>query len=56
MKDDEEYKISYANLKSNLIQKQENFLKPEQLDQIYKNIDFGFTICVPDKIRFFDSS
>ena len=54
MKDDEEYLISYANFKSNLIQKQNNFLKPEQLYQFYKNVDYGFPICLPDKIKFFD--
>ena len=54
MRDDEEYLISYANFKSDLIQKQNDFLKPGQLDQFYKNIDYGFPICVPDKIRFFD--
>ena len=54
MIDDEEYLISYANFKSNLIQKQNNFLNSEQLDKFYKNIDFGFPICVPDKIRFFN--
>ena len=31
MIDDEEYLISYANFKSNLIQKQNNFLNSEQL-------------------------
>jgi len=54
MHDDEEYLISYANFKSNLIQKQNNFLNPQQLKQFYKNIHFGFPICVPEKIKFFD--
>ena len=36
MIDDEEYLISYANFKSNLIQKQNNFLNSEQLDKFYK--------------------
>ena len=54
MIDDEEYLISYANFKSNLIQKQNNFLNPKQLDKFYQNIDFGFPICVPEKIRFFN--
>ena len=31
MNDDEEYLISYANFKSNIIQKQNNFLNPDQL-------------------------
>ena len=54
MSDDEEYLISYANFKSNLIQKQNNFLNPNQLKSFYRNIHFGFPICVPQKIKFFD--
>ena len=56
MKDDEEYLISFANLKSNLFLKQNNFLNAEELKNFYKNILYGFPICLPIKIRFFDYS
>lgn len=54
MKDDEEYLISYANFKSDLFLKQKNFLNLEGLKKFYNNVNYGFPICLPIKIRFFD--
>ena len=54
MDDQEEYLIAYANLKSNLIVNQKNFLNPFQLKKFFYNINRGFPICLPDKIKYFD--
>ncbi len=54
MKDDEEYLISYANFKSNLFPNQKNFLGPKELKKFYENVSYGFPICLPKKIKYFD--
>ena len=54
MDDQEEYLIAYANLKSNLIKNQKNFLNLHQLKKFLNNINCGFPICLPDKIKYFD--
>lgn len=56
MIDQEEYLISYANLKSNLFKNQKNFCSPQVLKKFYKNIFFGFPICLPKGIKYFDYS
>ena len=56
MIDQEEYLISYANLKSNLFQNQKNFFDPELLKKFYNNIFFGFPICLPKGIKYFNYS
>ena len=42
MQDDEEYLISYANLKNNLIKYQKEFCNLESLKIFYKNEYFGY--------------
>ena len=56
MIDQEEYLISYANLKSNLFNKQKNFCDPFLLKKFYNKIYFGFPICLPKGIKYFDYS
>ena len=56
MIDQEEYLISYSNLKSNLFKNQKNFCDPELLKKFYKNTFFGFPICLPKGIKYFDYS
>ena len=53
MQDDEEYLISFANFKSNLFTKQKNFLNSKQL-LVFYNISYGFPICLPQNIKYFD--
>ncbi len=54
MKDDEEYLISYANLKSKLFKNQSDFLNPIDLNKFYNNELLGFPICLPANIKYFD--
>ena len=54
MRDEEEYLISYANFKSNLFPRQKNFLKPNQLKSFYQNTYYGFPICLPKNIKYFN--
>ena len=54
MEDDQEYLISYANFKCGLFKNQKNFLNPAQLKKFYNNIYYGFPICLPKKIKYFD--
>ena len=56
MIDQEEYLISYANLKSNLFKNQKNFCDPKLLKKFYKNTFFGFPICLPKGIKYFNYS
>ena len=56
MQDDEEYLISYANLKNNLIKYQKEFCNLESLKIFYKNEYFGFPQCLPLNIKYFDYS
>ena len=54
MTDDEEYLISYANLKSGLFTYQNNFLDRTNLEKFYKNPAMGVPICLPIGIKYFD--
>lgn len=54
MLDDQEYLISYANFKCKLFKNQNNFLNPKELKKFYNNIYYGFPICLPEKIKYFD--
>ena len=56
MTDDEEFLISYANLKSNLFTYQSDFLGPENLEFFLKYPYMGVPICLPRGIKFFDYS
>ncbi len=56
MIDQEEYLISYANLKSNLFKNQKNFCDPKLLKKFYNNTFFGFPICLPKGIKYFNYS
>jgi sulfate adenylyltransferase len=56
MIDEEEYLISYANLKSNLFKHQKNFCNPTLMKKFYSNAHFGFPICLPKGIKFFNYS
>jgi len=56
MIDEEEYLISYANLKSNLFTYQNDFLDNQNLHKFYKNQFMGVPICLPKGIKFFDYS
>ena len=56
MTDQDEYLIAYANLKSKIIQYQGSFCDPNILEKFYKNIFFGFPICLPFGIKYFDYS
>mgnify|MGYP001395747182 CR=1 FL=1 len=54
--DQEEYLISYANLKGNLIKYQKDFLDLKSLNNFYVNRHFGFPQCLPLNIKYFDYS
>lgn len=56
MADEKEYLIAYANLKSKLFLHQKNFANPKILGKFYKNKYFGFPICLPINIKYFDYS
>jgi len=56
MIDIEEYLIAYANLKSGLFINQKNFANPKVLNKFYQNQNYGFPICLPDNIKYFDYS
>ena len=56
MTDDEEYLISYANIKSNLFKKQKDFLSNEEIKKFYKNEFLGIPQGLPLNIKFFDYS
>ena len=56
MIDQEEYLISYANLKSKLFKNQKIFCNPYSLKKFYNNILLGFPICLPKGIKYFDYS
>ena len=53
MDDQEEFLISYVNLKSGLFNFQKNFLDENKLELFYKNIHMGFPICLPLNIKYF---
>lgn len=54
MDDQEEYLISYANLKSDLFRFQKNFLDPEKLNNFYENNLMGMPLCLPKNIKYFE--
>jgi sulfate adenylyltransferase len=54
MKDDEEYLISYANLRSGLFGKENKFLDPIKLNKFYEKEYLGVPICLPKNIKYFD--
>ena len=54
MRDEEEYLISYANIKSGLFGKENNFTNPKKLKVFYEKEYLGFPICLPKNIRYFD--
>lgn len=56
MHDEEEYLISYVNLKNNLIKYQRNFSNLETLDKFYENEFYGFPQCLPINIKYFNYS
>ena len=56
MIDDEEYIVSYANLKAGLFKYQNNFLDEENLKKFYSNPLMGIPICLPIGIKYFDYS
>tara|TARA_B100000959_G_C14978495_1_gene622507 strand:- start:1368 stop:2306 length:939 start_codon:yes stop_codon:yes gene_type:complete len=56
MDDQEEYLISYANLKSNLFKFQKAFVNEKNLKTFYDNQYMGVPQCLPAKIKYFDYS
>ena len=54
MDDQEEFLISYCNLKSGLFNYQRNFLDKKKLNLFYDNEDMGFPICLPANIKYFN--
>ena len=56
MDDEEEYLISYANLRAGLFTYQNNFLDKKTLNKFYENPFMGVPICLPYGIKFFDYS
>ena len=56
MTDEEEYLISYANLKSGLFTYQNDFLDHKSLKKFYNSSYMGVPICLPKGIKFFDYS
>ena len=56
MSDEEEYLISYANLKAGLFTHQNNFLDKYSLEKFYSNPYMGVPLCLPLGIKFFDYS
>ena len=56
MEDQEEYLISYANLKSNIFKFQKKFANKKILDLFYKNEYMGIPQCLPTNIKYFDYS
>lgn len=56
MQDEEEYLISYVNLKNNLIKYQKDFSNLETLNSYYKNEFYGFPQCLPINIKYFNYS
>ena len=51
MVDQEEYLISYANLKSDLFKFQKNFLDKKDLKRFYNYPYFGMPQCLPVGIK-----
>ena len=56
MTDQEEYLISFANLKSELFKFQKNFLDEKCLKQFYNYPYFGMPQCLPAGIKYFNYS
>ena len=54
MDDQEEYLISYANLKFGLFKFQDDFLDKEKLNKFYDNKYMGIPLCVPKNIKYFN--
>lgn len=56
MDNQEEYLISYVNLKLNLFKFQKDFLSEEDLENYYKFKHYGIPLCLPRGIKYFDYS
>ena len=56
MLDQEEYLISYANLKSGLFKYQKNFLDKKSLEKFYHRTYYGIPQCLPAGIKYFNYS
>lgn len=56
MEDDEEYLISYANLKSRLFDHQKKFVNSIEIEKFYKKPFYGIPQLLPKNIRYFDYS
>ena len=56
MTDQEEYLISFANLKSDLFKFQKHFLDEKCLKQFYNYLYFGMPQCLPAGIKYFNYS
>ena len=54
MSEDEEYLISFSNLKSDLVKYQKNFASKKKLEAFYSNPFMGFPLCLPAGIKFFN--
>jgi sulfate adenylyltransferase len=54
MNDQEEYLISYANIKSRLFDYQNNFLDSASLVKFYNNKFYGIPLCLPKNIKYFN--
>ena len=54
MIDEEEYLISYANLKSGLFNFQKDFISEEQINDFYNMPFYGIPQCLPKGIKYFD--
>ena len=54
MEDDEEYLISYANLKSRLFDHQKKFVNSIEIEKFYKKPFYGIPQLLPKNIRYFD--
>lgn len=56
MIDQEEYLISYSNLKAGLLKNQDDFLSNKNLRKFYNRPYLGVPICLPKNIKYFDYS
>ena len=56
MLDQEEYLISYANLKSELFKYQKNFPDEQSLKKFYNRTYCGIPQCLPVGIKYFNYS
>ncbi len=56
MDDQEEYLISYANMKSNILKFQKVFANEKGLKKFYDNQYMGIPQCLPANIKYFNYS